>query len=367
MDPDEFEPELSYFHFICERNNHEAIEIALQCSERDRKIKIDSTVNNDVDQSYMAGFTALHFAARNGNVKTVKLLLEHGADINAVSSSIGTPMIVSILFDQKEVFSELLQNGANVNILDNDQDNAYQLMIESESSYEEEKTTIFWINRLHEAGCNINQQNSFGSTLLHRVPEYAIQAVLDCNPDINLKNNNGQTAFNFQESIESYNVGPVFYTNSCKYIVQLDLINYPVNEQNRSFLRNAIENNKISDQDFSEHKRRCLSAINYLKSIKLSRCASMYDVLHFSAENLSCYMANQILIDVCNMNNFDSKFYCYSFILKKKLKEADARNELVQEAIFILRNIFGMILPMYCIERTIYFLSNSDLEYLKNN
>lgn len=34
-----------------------------------------------------AGYTALHYAARNGNLDTCKILIQYGADINALTKS----------------------------------------------------------------------------------------------------------------------------------------------------------------------------------------------------------------------------------------------------------------------------------------
>ena len=42
------------------------------------------------------GYTALHLAAQQGNGEIIKLLLEHGADINAIAADGQTPMEVAI-------------------------------------------------------------------------------------------------------------------------------------------------------------------------------------------------------------------------------------------------------------------------------
>lgn len=65
------------------------------------------------------GFTALHFAARVGDLETVKLLLAAGVDVNIQTDTgaIGyTPLLVATLRAQEEVAQYLLEHGANPNI-----------------------------------------------------------------------------------------------------------------------------------------------------------------------------------------------------------------------------------------------------------
>src|SRR5207248_371903 len=60
-----------------------------------------------------AGATPLHHAAGFGNIATMKLLLEHGADVNAVNKRKSTPLFWSQYDEAKVRF--LLERGANVN------------------------------------------------------------------------------------------------------------------------------------------------------------------------------------------------------------------------------------------------------------
>ena len=95
-DIDSVELHLSYFHLICKLNNHLVIEKALQCSESDRNLKINGVVSDDdAYDPAIVGFFALHYAAQNGNVNTVKLLFQYAADITAMAQ-IGSPILVSI-------------------------------------------------------------------------------------------------------------------------------------------------------------------------------------------------------------------------------------------------------------------------------
>ena len=226
------EPHLSYFHYICEMDNHEAIKKALQCNEMERNAKINSVVSDDdTEESAIIGFTALHFAAQNGNVCTITLLLEYGANINAMAW-IGTPIFVSVFFNKSEAFDLLLQNGADLNVLLSDNSNVFQSIFEY---IDDDDILFYWMNKIVNANCcNINQQNGNGNTPLHLVPKVAIQYLLDCGADLNITNKNGQTAFNYIAS-QDFPFGNFFYLCACKHIIKLDLINFPISNQNKIF------------------------------------------------------------------------------------------------------------------------------------
>lgn len=57
--------------------------------------------------------TALHSAAANGNVETIRRLIKDGADVNALDDSGTTPLIYALVFGYKEAIIELLECGAD--------------------------------------------------------------------------------------------------------------------------------------------------------------------------------------------------------------------------------------------------------------
>ena len=57
-------------------------------------------------------------AAANGNIETLELLLQKGADINAISDHGETALIVAAMSGQKEVINILLQNNVDINAKD---------------------------------------------------------------------------------------------------------------------------------------------------------------------------------------------------------------------------------------------------------
>jgi ankyrin repeat protein len=65
--------------------------------------------------SAKGGMTALHHAARQGNVKTASALLEGGSEINRKSADGNSPLLVAIINGQFDVAMLLIQQGAEVN------------------------------------------------------------------------------------------------------------------------------------------------------------------------------------------------------------------------------------------------------------
>ncbi|XP_063983480.1 ankyrin repeat domain-containing protein 39-like [Diachasmimorpha longicaudata] len=68
-----------------------------------------------------AGYTALHYAARSGSYEICKLLLDHGADINAVTRcGRATALHRAATQSNDKIIQLFLNSRANVNIQDSD-------------------------------------------------------------------------------------------------------------------------------------------------------------------------------------------------------------------------------------------------------
>ncbi|KAJ2953625.1 hypothetical protein O0L34_g1229 [Tuta absoluta] len=81
------------------------------------KAKNVKEVVNAPDNS---GYTALHYAARCGNVDTCKILLNNGADINAQTSGKATPLHKAAAAGKINTVKFLIQSGADINLQDVD-------------------------------------------------------------------------------------------------------------------------------------------------------------------------------------------------------------------------------------------------------
>ena len=92
---------------------------------------MSATANNDVDgvkffskagalvinQRNKGGATSLHIACREGNFEIAKTLIDNGANVNIADNEGWTPLMRASLAGNKEIVEILLKNGAKANLL----------------------------------------------------------------------------------------------------------------------------------------------------------------------------------------------------------------------------------------------------------
>jgi len=85
--------------------------------ERFINILLDRGVQVNLQDS--EGNTALHYAAVQGNTKTIKILLNHQAKLEIMNNKNETPLMVACRFEQKDAMAVLIENGALPFFIDN--------------------------------------------------------------------------------------------------------------------------------------------------------------------------------------------------------------------------------------------------------
>ena len=85
------------FYSVCER-----------CIGRIPETDLDSRDND--------GYTALHYAAENGHVNIVSLLIEHGARVNPKTNEDSTPLALAVSAGRGHVVRPLLEAGADASV-----------------------------------------------------------------------------------------------------------------------------------------------------------------------------------------------------------------------------------------------------------
>jgi ankyrin len=68
-------------------------------------------------QPWSRGAQPLHYAVFNGDADSVELLLEHGADVNAIAGNGWTPLHIACASGREALVDLLLENGADVNAM----------------------------------------------------------------------------------------------------------------------------------------------------------------------------------------------------------------------------------------------------------
>ena len=96
------------FHDACERGDAAHVESVLR----------GGAVDVNAGDPQRAHTTPLHLAARRGFVGVVRLLLAHGAEVDARGAWDLTPLMYTSVFDQPAVASVLLRHGADAALVD---------------------------------------------------------------------------------------------------------------------------------------------------------------------------------------------------------------------------------------------------------
>lgn len=137
----------------------------------------------------LGGKSILSFAARNGNVDVVSILLKHKADPNLHDASLEcNPLFVSIQCGRKRIAEMLVKAGADVNTV-----RSGRTPLNLAADY----SRVSEMEMLIEAGANVNHANEELMTALHVAARSAstepCRVLLDRGADIDAKNKSGAT------------------------------------------------------------------------------------------------------------------------------------------------------------------------------
>lgn len=117
---------------------------------------VDELLRRGTDPNQMFdGHTALSFAAYNGNLEVVRLLLKHGADAN-----LGTPLASAVQSGSEKVTAALIEAGADVNVTL--EHGVTPLLISINMANSNPHIAILLI----QAGANVNSADSDGNSAL---------------------------------------------------------------------------------------------------------------------------------------------------------------------------------------------------------
>lgn len=92
------------------------LEELVQCWEVPTELLDRLTESHDLNRSGDDGMTMLHMAVRYENTALIAFLVERGADIDAISD-VGTPLMYAIKSKYKDTVKQLIELGADLNVL----------------------------------------------------------------------------------------------------------------------------------------------------------------------------------------------------------------------------------------------------------
>ena len=122
-----------------------------------QRMEVASSIVIDINRTDSSGFNALHYLAIVNNARLCHVLLQRSdIDINKRNSKGATAMHIAAMFNAATILELLLRNGAQVEMLDNDNQSALALSV----SCRHKNTTRILI----EAGANTTNGNDGGSS-----------------------------------------------------------------------------------------------------------------------------------------------------------------------------------------------------------
>lgn len=187
--------------------------------------------------NYVFNRTNLHFAAMSGdNVEVVKMLIDSGANVNAVDDNHCTPLHVAVRNGARGVVGALIAAGANPNIRDIDRQIPLQYIVEdvvrggsSDIAFEivntrhtpvrpgssvlhvaTESGNLNAVYALVHSGCDVTARDVTGATALHNATREGHREVVKClisaGCNVNAEQNTGETALHLAVSRDHYDI-----------------------------------------------------------------------------------------------------------------------------------------------------------------
>jgi ankyrin len=148
-----------------------------------RKFLEDDTV--DVNEKACDDLTALHYACIKGHRDIAKLLLDHGADIDAATSCNEGPLLMACDYSNFSTIKLLLDRGCAVNVINKDGDTPLHCVCRNSSTECVKELLVY--------GADSTIKNTNGKTPLGVAEETKNQAVIDI---LSMEHNNEAPATN---------------------------------------------------------------------------------------------------------------------------------------------------------------------------
>ncbi len=135
----------------------------------------------------------LLYAARNGHVEIVDILLKRDIEVDTRSEWGNTPLLLAVPYNQTRVAALLLQNGANVN--------AKNELFNTPLHMAAARGLVEMASLLIEQGARVNAINGDGNTPLHQVARFSrfevLTLLLSKKANVNLQNKRGMSALHY--------------------------------------------------------------------------------------------------------------------------------------------------------------------------
>eukprot|EP01091_Cochliopodium_minus_P000913 TRINITY_DN1080_c0_g6_i1.p1 TRINITY_DN1080_c0_g6~~TRINITY_DN1080_c0_g6_i1.p1 ORF type:complete len:739 (-),score=227.44 TRINITY_DN1080_c0_g6_i1:18-2234(-) len=203
------------------------------------------------------GSSLLHSASQEGNVEMVKMLLECGANINAIDKEKYTPVLEAASQKHFNVVKLLLDKNADPNMLNTGNSGILHYLIRIDEKSNDLNIQKQLIIQCCKMGANINMKNKFGETPLHqsimRRSLEITQFLISQNADINKINKFGETGLHKAVILKDFDLVKFLLENGSDVKIESSRgtareLCDPVEDKNIFDLLVIAESNKVSDK-----------------------------------------------------------------------------------------------------------------------
>ena len=151
-----------------------------QKGDKEKMLELLSTNKININFQNENGWSALHFACDEGNLKIVDILIKSKADLNLKNNEKKTALNIAVMRGFFDISKLLIENGANINIRDNEKN--LPIHICASQGHDE------LLNFILEKNSNgIKAKNLFGKTPLDLASKESTKEII--NKFLNLKKN----------------------------------------------------------------------------------------------------------------------------------------------------------------------------------
>ena len=165
------------------KDNYKNRELLIISKKGDKEKLLELLSSNEININFQNenGWSALHYACDEGNLKIVDILIKSSIDLNLKTNEKKTALNLSVLRGYFDISKLLIENGAKINIRDNEKN--LPVHICAAQGHDELLNYI-----LEKNSTGIKVKNLFGKTPLDLASKESTKEII--NKFINLKKNN---------------------------------------------------------------------------------------------------------------------------------------------------------------------------------
>lgn len=179
------EKSIGWQHTVIRSTIHSA---AMRDDVDQLNFQISRTDVGSLDSQDDSGMTALHWAALQGNLNCVQVLINNGCNVDSLNSGLNTALLMAAAGGYDDIVSLLIDSCANVYLRNfKDLDCLSMCVMYGHKGRGMERI----IELLHGRGVDMNKRNSAGATPLHECASKnyfrPILSLVDIGADVNIK------------------------------------------------------------------------------------------------------------------------------------------------------------------------------------